>query len=109
MATLTVQDIITTGLSPSLSAAAGGGDEFANTGKEYLEIVNADVSAMTLTVVTQQTVAGLAVADRTVSVPAGEARKIGPFSKSLYNDSGEKVQLTYSAVTSLTVGVFKFG
>ena len=107
MATLSIQEVVRAGLNPTLSAATAGGDEFANTGKEFIYINNGHTGAQTVTIVTQQTVDGQAVADRTVSVPAGEFRLIGPFPVATYNDSGNKTQLTYSGVTSLTIGICK--
>lgn len=40
-----------------------------------------------------------------VAVPDGEERIIGPFSKNRFDDVDGKVQVTYSAVTSVTVAV----
>ena len=51
----------------------------------------------------------LAVADRTVSIPAGEERMVGPFQAATYNDSGGLVQLTYDGVTSVTIAIIKPG
>lgn len=107
MATLVVDTITRDGLNPTMVAAAGGGDQFANTGKEFVEVDNADAAPMTATFVTQKTVDGQAVGDRAVTVPAGERRIIGPFDPSVYNDSNGNLQITYSAVTSVTVGVRK--
>ena len=109
MATLTVQTISRTGLEPSYAAAAAGGDEFANTGDEFLHIKNGDASSHTVTIETPGNVDGLAVADRAVAVGAGEERMIGPFPTSVYNDSGDLVQLTYDAVTAVTVAIVKPG
>ncbi len=111
MATLPVQDITRSGLNPSYVAASVSGDEFANDGSVYPEVVNGSGVSVTVTIVSQSTDDGLAVADRTVVVPAGERRKIGPFPKATYNvtsgASAGRVQMTYSAVTSVTVGVFR--
>lgn len=87
-------------------AAAGGGDSFANTGKEFVVIKNGSGSPITLTVATPGTVDGdLAIADRTATIGAGETRAVGPFPVSTY---GETVNLTYSGVTSLTVSIQAF-
>lgn len=108
MAVLSSQSIVRAGLSPAYASAAGGGDSFANTGKEFLHVKNDDASSKTVTIVTQSTVDGLSVSDRTVTVPAGESRMIGPFQTAIYNDDNSRVNVTYSAVTSVTVAVFKF-
>lgn len=107
MATLSIQIVTRDGLNPSFTAAAGGGDQFPNTGREYLEVVNNDASPTTVTVATPNTVDGQSITDRQVSVTNGQSRKIGPFPPSIYNDGNGLVQLTYSKVTSLTVGVFR--
>lgn len=106
MAVLVAQSIVRAGLTPAFAAAAGGGDEFVNTGNEYVEVINGDATEKTVTVVTPGTVDGLAIADRPVVIAAGARAKIGPFPTGTYNNSASKVQLTYSAVTSVTVGVF---
>ena len=107
MATLTAQTIVRAALTPALAAAAAGGDEFVNTGKEFVELENASVGDIVATFVTTATVDGLAVADRTVTIDAGERRFVGPFSSS-YEDSETKIQITYDGVTSLTIGVFRY-
>lgn len=109
MATLSVQTINRDGLEATYSACAGGGDEFANAGDEFIHIKNGSGGDITLTIVTQATVDGQAVGDRTVVITAGEERLIGPFPTGTYNDGAGKVQLTYSGVTSLTIGILKLG
>lgn len=109
MATLTVNDIVKTGFREdnALVAAAAGGDEFANTGREFLMVANADASATTVTAAATGSAHGQDLEDEAISVPAGQTFVIGPFPPLAFNDSNQKVQLTYSKVTSLTVGVFK--
>ncbi len=108
MATLTVQTIVVTGLTESLVAAAGGGDEFVNADDVFIIITNGSGGSITLTIETPAIIEGdLAIAERTISIGAGATKLIGPFDKGVYNDSAGKVQLTYSGVTSLTVGVFQ--
>jgi hypothetical protein len=105
MATLTAQTISRSGLKPAYVSANSGGDGFANTGNEFVHVKNSDSSSHTVTIATPSTVDGLAVADRTVVVPAGEERMIGPFPTSTYSDTNGYVQLTYSSVTSTTIAV----
>ncbi len=45
--------------------------------------------------------------DQTVSVPAGSELWIGTFAPDRWNDSSGKVQVTYSAVTSVTVAAVR--
>jgi len=55
--------------------------------------------------VTQQTVDGEAIADKTIVIPAGERHLVGPFPKTVYNDSNGRVQLSYSSETDIEVAV----
>ena len=111
MALLTTQVITRTGtgLTPALVAAAVGGDSFVNTGKEFLEINNASGAPITVTFALPYTVDGIAVPGKAVAVPAGQRRFIGPWPASFYNDTTtQQVAVTYSGVTSLTIGCFQF-
>lgn len=108
MATLTAQQIVRTGLKPTMASAASGGDEFPNTGKEWLYFKNGEAGEITVTLDIETTVDGQPVTDPTVAIPAGEQKFIGPFPPAIYNNSTTgRVSVTYSAVTSLTVAVMK--
>lgn len=112
MAALTVQTASRSANGQSLAgvAAAGGGDTFVNTGQEILVVKNGGGAGITVTITTPATVDGLAVADLTATIAAGETRSIGPFPPSIYNDTGVNggnVSVGYSSVTSVTVAVLK--
>jgi len=107
MATLVAVDISRAGVVADGAAAAGGGDAFLNTGAEILVIKNGSVSSINVTLVTQATVDGNAVADPVVAVAAGVTKAIGPFPRYIFGDANGLVQVTYSAVTSLTVKVLR--
>jgi hypothetical protein len=109
VATLSVQTVIRTGtgLEPTYASCASGGDEFVNTGNDFIHIKNGAGGAQTVTIATPVVTDGLAVAENAIAIPAGEERMIGILPKTTYNDGDAKVQLTYSAVTSLTIGIFK--
>ena len=104
MAVLTVQQAALTGLNSSYGAAAGGGDQFANTGKAMLHVKNG-ASSKTVTVDSQTPCSQGVDHDAVVAIPAGEERMIGPFPKARFDDANGDVQITYSAVTSVTVAV----
>lgn len=104
---LTVQQIVRSGLKPSLAAANADGNYFDNNGRVYLEVKNDDTASKTVTIQTPGTVDGLAIADLEVTVTAGESRKIGPFPTNIYNDANGRVNVSYSDVTSVTVGAFR--
>lgn len=109
MAALTVQQITVAGVQQSLAAAAGGGDTFVNDGNRTFFIAdNASGGAITLTFDDTGSVAPQGAtafnADVDVSVGAGTRYIIGPFPKSRFGDT---VAVTYSGVTSLTVGAMR--
>lgn len=113
MAALTVQQSKRSGNGVDLAgvSAGGGGDTFATTGKELLVIKNGGGSPITLTVATPGTAGdGLAIADLTATIGAGESRLLGPFPPGLYavdGQPGNNVALSYSGVTSVTVAVVR--
>src|SRR5262245_58451270 len=108
MATLTVQTIVLAGLEPAaLVAANGGGDDFAGSGREFVELANGSGADITVTINSQENCNQGFDHNQAVVVQAGERRLIGPFPTGRFNDPNGKVQMTYSGVTSLTVGVYK--
>jgi hypothetical protein len=113
MAVLTVTKVAKTGATFSLTAAAGGGDSFPNTGKEMLAITNGGVGSINVTIAAQVACGDFGVTnaahDLVVAVGAGVTKLIGPFPPAQFNDANGRVQLTYSGVTSVTVNPFSFG
>src|SRR5688572_8313386 len=107
MAELTVQTAVIAGLEATYAAAAGGGDTFKNDGRTIFHVKNASVGDITLTFTTPGLVGGVAIADPTVVVTAGEERIIGPFEPSIFNNSSGLVAVGYSGVTTLTVAAIK--
>jgi len=89
-------------VAPSRVAADVDGDgltgestaTFTNTGKEFLWITNAGGSSTDLTITTQKTIDGEAVADKVVALGAGETHCVGPFPTEIYNDGNNEVTLT---------------
>lgn len=108
MAVLTVQQLTRAGITPTYAAAAGGGDSFPNDGHTFVQFKNTNAAARNVTIVTQITVDGKAVADDVINVPLTTGDKIvGPFPSGIYNDVNGLIQMTYDAATNLTVGVFR--
>lgn len=108
MATLTVSNVSISGLNIAGTAAAAGGDEWANTGREYIAIKNGGGSPITATLDVKATVDDLTVTDPTVSIGAGETHVIGPFPPGTYNDSTTgRAKVTYSGVSSVTIKAFR--
>lgn len=114
MATITIQTYSEAGIDPTYTAAAGGGDQFANTGKEIILIKNADATSKTVTITAQTTsgtspLGAVTKSDASIAVAAGSTAIIGPFPKPAFNDSNNFAQITYSAVTSLSIAVMRQG
>lgn len=69
---------------------------FANDGNTFLYVRNTGLGDHVLTFQTPQTVAGLAVADHTVTVAAGKTALLGPFPTDTFNvQSGPDVGKVY--------------
>lgn len=105
MALLNVQRTGLAGLAPTFSGASVGGDSFLNSGRTYLHVKNGGTAAITVTVNSQKPCNYGFDHDAVVSVPAGGEQIIGPFQQDRFNDQNGQVQITYSAVTSVTVAV----
>lgn len=107
MANLTIQPLTRAGIAGSLSAAASGGDTFDNTGTEWIEAVNGHDSSQT--VYAAMYADGQSVAQgMAVPIPAGQRRLIKPLPMDPYtNPSDQRVHLTYSGTTLLTIGIFR--
>lgn len=108
MAALNAQTIVRAGLQATLVAATSGGDTIPVGDNVILVLNNGSGSSITATVVTPGTEGGLAIADQTIVVPAGARVNAGPFPAELFADPTDgRAHVTYSAVTSLTVGVLR--
>jgi len=81
-----------------------------NNGKTFLHFKKAAAVDCVVTVQTPPTVAGLAVAEQTFTVPATTGDIFaGPFPPSIFNDSIQDLRFTLSDVDGLTVAVLKLG
>ncbi len=111
---ITVQNALDTGVNYTNQACAAGlADAFINDGKTVLLFANASGSSRTLTVTRQNkspSVQGynpITLADLTLTIPGsgtnGGLCVVGPFAQGEYNDGSGLVQISYSAVTTLTV------
>jgi hypothetical protein len=108
MALLTSQQITRAGLTPSLAAVGGSGDEFHPGDNVFLRVDNGSGGSINVTVVTPKTVRGQAIADLVVAVPAAGSKLIGPLPKEDYaNPADGKGDISYSATTSLTIAVLE--
>lgn len=104
------QKITRAGLAPALTAVTVDGD-IIDSGPVILHVANAGGAAVTVTVQTPITVDGIALTDLAVSVPAGQAREIGPFPDRTFRQPAAapvgagRVLVDYSAITSVTRAV----
>lgn len=103
MAQLTVQVSSLSGTAPAFVAAAAGGDSFVNNGGTVLHVKNAGAGAITATIDSASPCSYGFDHDISVSIPAGAERIIGPFNQTRFSTT---VNVTYSGVTSVTVGAF---
>lgn len=113
-AELSLQAIARTGLNATYSGAVTDGHAIDNVShKTLIHVKNASGGSVDVTVITQNTVDGLAIADLVVAVPASEERMIGPFPHAVYckNDTDlsitHAVWIDYSATTSVTIAALK--
>lgn len=105
MALLAPQFARISGQAITFASAAGGGDTIAPTPSSVLHVRNGGGSTITVTVVVPgNDEFGNARPDIAVSVAAGAHTAIGPLSSPLLPDPADGlIDITYSAVTSVTV------
>jgi len=110
MATLAVNTITRAGVLETLVAATGGGDAAPCNPDNYLKVNNGGGSPITVTLAIPAGATGwpgIAYANSVITVTNGTARLIGPLLPAIYQDPITGLcTITYSAVTSVTVGVF---
>ena len=104
MALLATQTISRAGLTPALQAASSGGDSWEPSSTTFLVAKNGSASSITVTVATTATAFGQPISNVAVPVAAGAEVWFGPFDPGMVAQSGTNLgNLTYSAVTSLTI------
>ena len=106
--TIAVQQATREGLTAAYTGSLKIADtHFVNNdGKTLLHLKNGTGEA-TITIATPQTVDGLAVADRAVTVPANAERFVGPFPPGIYNDAGHNLSFNVTGVTGLEVAALR--
>ena len=116
MGTITADKVLEAGFTSSPAACATGGDEFENSGIEWLKIENTHASqAYNVTVVAQTTAikhsnfGTLTKSDIVKQVNAGNTAYIGPFKQQAYNDANNKVQLTYLTTAGAALSTVSSG
>jgi hypothetical protein len=113
MAILTVTEVLAAGVAPTLVAAAAGGDSVTIDDRTLLYVKNAGGSPCTVTIAVQRpsfVVPGLGKVDFTslaVVVPATTGERFIKIPTAPYADGNGRAQISYSGVTSVTIGAFK--
>ena len=112
MASLTPQKINDTGVISTLQQAEASGDEFINSGVEFIHIKNGHGTASYVVTVTAQVTnihhnqfGTVTKANTTKTVLAGQEAFIGPLKQSAFNDTNNRVHISYDAVTTLSVAI----
>lgn len=108
MAALSKQTVGLAGLAPVYSAVSAA-DTLPPGNNVFLHVKNAGGSPDTVTIVTPGTVAGQAIADIVVTVPATTGdRMIGPLPGSLVARASDGLaDVTHSFITSVTCAVLE--
>lgn len=100
------QQLADTGLLAAYSPAAAEGHSIENNGKVILHIKNDSEADITVTILSGYVRAGLKLADRIVTVPAGKSMFIGPLDPTIYNQSDSmagQVAIDYSAIEGVSI------
>jgi hypothetical protein len=91
-----------------VAASAANNAEFANDGRTILCVLNT-ATACNITLITQSTVDGQAVADPVIAVGihATQVTLIGPFPPGIYNNDDGDMEIDIDDDTSVSLGAFR--
>jgi nitrate reductase alpha subunit len=110
---LTVTEISLTGVNAAttLEAANADGEAILNNGETFIEVLNANAAACTVTVVANRVVDGLTLPNKTVSVTQNQRKLILLGPRDTFNQRGGtddgKTYVNFSAVTDVTVAAWR--
>jgi hypothetical protein len=109
MATIAIQEMAITGLEATYEAANAGGDVFSNDGRTFYHVKNGGGSPINVTITSNHPSPppGTDNEDVVVAVTNGEERMIGPVNQKGYNNASGQAEVSYSAVTSVTVAAIR--
>ncbi len=107
MGDFAVEQVTSAGLAATVRNATAGPGEDTVPPDSIIRVHNGSGVSVTLTVVTPGTVDGLAIADRTVAVPAGADRYVRVPRVPYRNPDDGKVHLTWSPAASVTFEVIR--
>ena len=102
-----IQDVLETGLSATYEAANVDGNFFSNNNITCFHLINEAITPVTVTITSRIPDNFGITHDQTVTVPASSETVINYMSKRRFNDINLYTDITYSAVTTLTVAAMK--
>lgn len=106
MALLTPQAISSAGVTPTFTAAAGGGDTAAPLANQFLRIKNGSGAPINLTLIDPGTSPlGQANPDPVIAIPATTGDVLVRLPPGIADPSSGLISWTYSAVTTVTVAL----
>jgi hypothetical protein len=109
MAALTPTVVSRAGATPVPITPAAGGDTFPADAATYIRFITTG-TAITVTVTPPSGGGplGLTVAPFTYALPATGTREIGPFPAYPFGDANGNINMTYSAITGMTLELKKY-
>jgi len=106
MSTTTLK-ITRDGIVLAPAAVTPAGDNFRNTGREFLVVKNDSGSDVAVSLKIQQEVDGVLPAPRSVTVSDGDIVFIGPFPTDEYNNDDGCLEVTYDSSTDVFIAWFR--
>lgn len=108
MAVLTVNNLSALGADQTLVNASAGGDKFP-VGESYILVIrNGGATPITATVKGKRNCSHGFLHDSAITINAGVTKMIGDLDEIRFKDTTDGLgEVTYSAVASVTVGIFK--
>ena len=109
MAELTVYTIDYDGLNvASAYVAAAASQEFPNDGRTFVHVKNTNAATRDITLTKVGTYVGHSLIATAITIAATTGdQMIGPFPKGIYNAADGNIDITWSATSDVTIGVFK--
>ena len=102
---IAVTPITRAGVAPGAQTIADATNKhyFVNADRVYLEVISTDAGAQSVGIVfaPSSTVDGVSLSNKSVAVPAGATRLIGPFPAVYYNQAASQVFIDPSISTTL--------
>lgn len=78
-----------------------------NNGKTTIRVTNGGAEATAVTIITPREVGGNPIADKQVTVAAGETTYIGDLAPKIYNNRNERIELKLSKATGVSLEIIR--